>query len=377
MIMWLIILIVVMLLTILGICYLISRIGKFEVIKRLGRNQKRYIRLVSTLVIFLASLIIWLTLGYVNLCVVLISVTFIYLLTELVFLLLSKVKILGLNEKMAGSNLNWSGICAISLSAIYLLTGAYLAHHVFWTNYTVYTEKAVEPLKIIMLSDSHISTTLDGDDFAKEMARISEAKPDIVIIAGDYVDGSSKYEDVEKATQSLSTIDSKYGVFFSFGNHDKNYYGEDARRGFNTEKLVELLEENNVTILEDQFANIEGGYTVLGRMDKSDSARAAIKSLRAEIPSENYVIDINHQPNDYVAEAEAGVDLVLSGHTHGGQLFPINEVGVLIGANDKTYGYERRNNTDFIVSSGIGDWAIDFKTGCKAEIVEINVVPGK
>ena len=77
--------------------------------------------------------------------------------------------------------------------------------------------------------------------------------------------------------------------------------------------------------------------------------------------------------NDYDAEAEAGADLVLSGHTHGGQMLPINRIGEWIGANDFTYGYERIDSTDFIVTSGISDWAIDFKTGCRSEYVVIEI----
>ena len=85
------------------------------------------------------------------------------------------------------------------------------------------------------------------------------------------------------------------------------------------------------------------------------------------------MIVIDHQPTDYANQALAEVDLVLSGHTHGGQLFPFNQVGKWIGANDRIYGHEKRNKTDFIVTSGISDWAIKFKTGTKSEYVVINI----
>jgi len=82
---------------------------------------------------------------------------------------------------------------------------------------------------------------------------------------------------------------------------------------------------------------------------------------------------MDHQPNDYNKQQEAGVDLVLSGHTHGGQLFPLNRSGEWLRANDKTYGLEKRGDTTFIVTSGISDWAVKFKTGCKSEIVVIDI----
>ena len=75
------------------------------------------------------------------------------------------------------------------------------------------------------------------------------------------------------------------------------------------------------------------------------------------------------------AEASAGADLVLCGHTHGGQFIPINHVGEWIGENCLRYGHEKRGDTDFIVSSGISIWTFRFKTGCKSEIVVIDLVP--
>ena len=64
---------------------------------------------------------------------------------------------------------------------------------------------------------------------------------------------------------------------------------------------------------------------------------------------------------------------MLSGHSHGGQFFPFNNIGVLTRQYDRSYGYERREGTDFIVTSGISDWSLIFKTGCKSEYVVIDV----
>ncbi len=64
----------------------------------------------------------------------------------------------------------------------------------------------------------------------------------------------------------------------------------------------------------------------------------------------------------------------MSGHTHGGQIFPLMNIENLTGLDDdRVYGYEKRDNTNFIVTSGISDWAIKFKTGCKSEYVIVNI----
>ena len=90
-------------------------------------------------------------------------------------------------------------------------------------------------------------------------------------------------------------------------------------------------------------------------------------------PSQRFTIVLDHQPNDYDAQAAAGADLVLSGHTHGGHIFPAGLIGLWIGANDATYGLSRRGDTTFIVTSSLSGWAIPFKTGAFSEFVVIDI----
>ena len=99
--------------------------------------------------------------------------------------------------------------------------------------------------------------------------------------------------------------------------------------------------------------------------------------LMAAIDPDAYTIVLDHQPHDFDAQEEAGVDLVLCGHTHGGQMFPVGLLGEWSGANEKTYGMESRGNTTFIVNSGISDWAIPFKTAAIAEFGVIDILSVK
>ena len=96
-------------------------------------------------------------------------------------------------------------------------------------------------------------------------------------------------------------------------------------------------------------------------------------ALLAGVDEDKYIILLDHQPSDYDSEALSPADLVLSGHTHGGQLIPITYVGKWFGIVDREYGYERREGTDFIVTSGISDWELQFKTGASSEYVIITV----
>ena len=97
------------------------------------------------------------------------------------------------------------------------------------------------------------------------------------------------------------------------------------------------------------------------------------KELTDALDRGRYIIMLDHQPVDYEAEAASGVDLVLSGHTHGGQLWPLEYVQPLVSQNDNVRGHEKHGNTDFIVTDGISDWAVKFKTGCRSEFNIIDI----
>ena len=177
--------------------------------------------------------------------------------------------------------------------------------------------------------------------------------------------------------EALGKLKTNYGVYFSFGNHDKGYY-DPSYRGYSGDDLIAELEKNNVNVLQDDTVLIDDRFYIIGRQDRSEEMekgghRASMEELTKDLDSSKFTVVMDHQPCDYDAQAASKVDLVLSGHTHGGQLIPINFLGTLIGGNDRTYGYEKREGTNFIVTSGISDWAIKFKTGCKSEYVVIDV----
>lgn len=386
MIMWLCILIGTLILSVLGLLYLISRVGKFAFIRKISKGIKWRRILISLAIVIMSLVIIDVLLGYVNLCVVLIHLTLFWLLSELIIWICSKYFV-----KIREAKIYLAGIMALLVTFIYLGYGFYNDRHVIVTSYEIESEKVTQPLRMVQFTDSHMGTTFDGEGFAKHMELVQSLNPDVVLMTGDYIDGSSIYEDIIVATTAMGQLETTYGKYFIFGNHDKNYYGEEGRRDFSEAELIKELEKNDIVVLEDELVRINDEYVIIGRQDKTVSSRMAISDLvasanagqfdldlsKSDKAGEFFMIDLNHQPNDYANEEAAGVDLVLSGHTHGGQLFPIINAGIWLGQNDKTYGYEKRSNTNFIVSSGISDWALDFKTGCVSEVVVIDIVPGK
>lgn len=261
-----------------------------------------------------------------------------------------------------------AGVTALLLTAIYLGAGWIAAHQIRQTTYTVETQKTTEPLRVVLIADSHVGITLDGEGFAKTMARIQAVEPDLVALVGDFVDDDSQKADMQAACRALGELQTTYGVYFVYGNHDKGYF---HNRDFTAEELRSALTENGVTILEDEGVLIGEQYALFGRKDRSMPDRLPMEAL--PLDASRYTIVLDHQPNDYDAEAAAGADLVLSGHTHGGHVFPAGRIGLWMGANDAVYGVSTRGGTTFVVTSGLSGWAIPFKTGCFSEYVVIDV----
>lgn len=264
------------------------------------------------------------------------------------------------------------------MTVLYLGVGWIQANCVWQTNYSVTTTKSVGTLRIALLTDAHIGTTFDGAEFADHLARIQEQKPDILVIVGDFVDEDTSKEDMLAACRALKDVYTTHGIFFVFGNHDKGRYS-DGRRGYDGAELAAELEKNGVTVLQDESVLIDDRFYLVGRQDASEEldfggSRATAAELLSGLEKDRFSILLDHQPQDYTAEAAAGADLVLSGHTHGGQMIPIVQLlrWFHIGT-DCVYGMEHRGDTEFVVSSGISDWALRFKTGCRSEYVIIDV----
>ena len=374
MVMWIVIMIVVIGLAVGLLLYLINRFTKFRFVNYIANKAKKsWLRTLIALIIVAALFLLFVLITSITeAIIILIHAGVIWAIVEGIFALIKVI----FKVNFANKKVYVQGIVAIIVTTVYMLVALYLGATVDIANYTLTTDKQVEPLRIVQFADSHLGVTMDKDTFPPEVEKMKAQDPDIVLITGDFVDDGSSLENMHACVDALSTIDCKYGVYFCFGNHDKGYY-DNSNRGYTADDLVEYMTSHGIKVLEDETVNLDNEYLLIGRADKSNVSRATMQALVSGISSETlnneYSIVMDHQPNDYDAEAASGVNLVLSGHTHGGQFFPVNRVGELIGANDATYGYHRIDNTDFIVTSGISAWAIRFKTGTRSEIVVIDV----
>lgn len=377
--------------------YLITRVRKIALVDKLAKDRKWLSILISALTCVVFIVVLSLAMGYINAIIVTIYMILFWLVCEFAFWLVGKVK--NRMKSTAGetteSNINknnaessvkpkkrkiyYAGVTAIIITIVYMSWGWYQAHNVWQKDYTIHTDKAVGSIKLALIADSHTGTTFDGEGFAEHVKAIQAQDPDAVLIAGDFVDDDTSLIDMKKCCEALGTLDTKYGVYYVFGNHDKGYYASE-RRDYDGDDIIAELEKNGVAVLQDETVLLGDSFYIIGRQDLSEvtdrgGSRADIEDLVKDLDDDKYQIVMDHQPADYANEKASGVDLVLSGHTHGGQLFLIKLFQEItgMGGNDQIYGLENIDGSDFIVTSGISDWAIKFKTWCRSEYVIIDI----
>ena len=377
--------------------YLITRVRKFVWVDKLAKDRKWLSILISAAICVVFIVVLSLAMGYINAIIVTIYMILFWLVCEFAFWLVGKVKnrTKSTEDETTKNNtiknnaessvkpkkrkIYYAGVAAIIITIVYMSWGWYQAHNVWQKDYTIQTDKVVGSIKLALIADSHTGITFDGDGFAEHVKEIQGQNPDAVLIAGDFVDDDTSLIDMKKCCEALGTLDTKYGVYYVFGNHDKGYYASE-RRGYDGDDIIAELTKNGVTVLQDQSVLLGDSFYIIGRQDLSEvtdrgGSRADIEDLVKALDDDKYQIVMDHQPADYANEKAAGVDLVLSGHTHGGQLLLIKLFQEItgMGGNDQIYGLEDLDGSDFLVTSGISDWAIKFKTGCRSEYVIIDI----
>ena len=355
-----------------GLLFLIRSARRFRFVSALSQGSRPASWCIGAALILLPLALAWAALGYLNAIIILLHLTVFWAAAELAQRAVQKRRGQPLRRYYAGA-------AAVLVTVLYLGVGWVQANRVWQTDYTVTTEKKVGSLRVALLADAHVGTTFDGEGLNVHIARIQAQQPDVVVIVGDFVDEDSGREDMIAACRALGWLDTPYGVYFAFGNHDKGLYS-DGGRGYTGDDLMAELQKNGVTVLQDESVLLDGRFYLVGRQDASEEldfgrSRAKIADLLSELDEDKFSIVLDHQPRDYDAEAATGADLVLSGHTHGGQLIPLVQIMGWFHAagDDRIYGTERREGTDLIVTSGISDWAIRFKTGCRSEYVIVDI----
>jgi predicted MPP superfamily phosphohydrolase len=216
--------------------------------------------------------------------------------------------------------------------------------------------------RIAVVSDVHLGPILGRSHTRRIVEAINATQPDLVAIVGDLVDGT--VEDLGPAAEPLTQLRSRHGSFFVTGNHE--YFG-DAR------SWIEHLRDLGIHPLENERRELPG-FDLAGvndiageRIDEGPDFRAA---LGDRDPARASVL-LAHQPVQIHDAVEYDVGLQLSGHTHGGQLWPGPYLAEL--ANPTVAGLERYGDTQLYVTRGAGAWGPPVRVGAESDITVVTL----
>lgn len=299
-----------------------------------------------------------------------------YLFIAFIFIDLVKFLIRFIRNEALHNLIN-KGSFQLSLSAVigilvvaFLIYGIRSAAFSKITRYDIKVDKAVEGdgIKVVMVSDIHIGGIIGKEKVKKMVEEINNLKPDIVLIAGDIIDSSLEPFRKNNMKEIFNNITSTHGVYAALGNHDG--FGEA------TDEVVKEYGEAGIKVLRDEVVLVANSIYIGGRMDVSIArangiTRTGIDEMLKNIDKSKPIIIMDHQPLEFGKVQEAGADILLSGHTHRGQLAPSNLITSRIFELD--YGYLQKENLNVIVSSGYGTWGPPMRIGSQSEIVEIKL----
>jgi predicted MPP superfamily phosphohydrolase len=222
-------------------------------------------------------------------------------------------------------------------------------------------------LNIAFAADLHLSP-IDGERLLKRIVeKINSVNPDLILFAGDVVDDKADILKTRGIGESFKLLKPKLGIYNINGNHEFIN---------NVAPSVKFVEDYGIRVLRDRYELVDSSVYIVGREDVvmkqfTGKDRKSLEEIIETAESNYPKILLDHTPTKLEQAVNNGIDLQLSGHTHHGQIWPANIITGLI--YELSWGYKKKGNTQFYVTSGAGTWGPPVRTGSKSEIVNIKI----
>ena len=262
---------------------------------RLSKNKQIIISSIIAILSFLFCLNIW------SLAAILTFYLFISSLTADSIRLIQKYL---LKEKHLNfiTKIYKNGLLAAIIFAVIIIGSVYGMNHIELTEYNLTTDKIDnESYSILFVSDVHYGTIQDTQLVKDSILKMNKLKPDIIVLGGDIVDERTTKEEMQEIFEEFGKLNSTYGTYYIFGNHDRQPYSTDYENGnrtFTDSDLNQSIEENGIKILNDDKITINNDIVLVGRSDAAweDSVnRIDVDEILNESDLSKYLIVLDHQ----------------------------------------------------------------------------------
>lgn len=281
-----------------------------------------------------------------------------YLYLLLIFVVLDLVTLCHLLPKGLLQQSAVGLVSVIGAVAVIMTAGHIHYRHKYREELTIKTEKPLaKPLTVVLASDLHVGYHNRRQELARWVDLINAEQPDLVLFGGDILDRSVRPVLAGDYAAEFRRIQAP--VWAILGNHE--YYSD-------VEGASKFFSDAGIRLLRDSLCTCKG-VTVIGRDDRTNPRRKSLSELAGS--TEGFTILLDHQPF-HLEEAEAaGIDFQFSGHTHRGQVWPVSWATDAM--YEKSWGYHRRGNTQYYVSSGLGIWGARIRIGTRSEYLVLHI----
>jgi uncharacterized protein len=264
-----------------------------------------------------------------------------------------------------------AGAVLFGLFILFMAWGSRNAWSTIVRKHTLRVDKSrgtSSPLTIAVASDLHLGNIVGNRHLKGMVKHINDMEPDFILLAGDVLDDSIEPFVRNKMLETMRQLKARHGIYAVLGNHE--YYGGSIQQ------YTELMKSIGIHVLQDEVAEVAGIY-IVGRKDKSaegmdPAGRLNVPDLLEGIDHSKPVIMMDHQPTGFDIAAKAGVDILLSGHTHRGQIAPNHWITKRLFELD--WGYLLKEKLHVIVSSGFGTWGPPIRLASRSEIIRLEVL---
>lgn len=259
-------------------------------------------------------------------------------------------------------------LASIGIAIIVVLLGYLHTKVIKIKKYNISLNEGNDRYRIAMMSDIHLGVFVDEKHVQKIVKTTNSLSPDLVVISGDIFDVDNSLlndaERLKRISKLLRKIKSKDGVYAILGNHDPKT---------DNKTFLHFLKASKIELLDNEV-KVLSKLNIVGRTDENAGERKNFDEIASSIDFEKPIVVLDHKPQEIDDAAKNGVDLVLCGHTHRGQLFPVTIFTKWANGKKYFYGHRLFGKTHGIITSGVGFFELPMRIGTSNEIVDIQLV---